>query len=119
MEVDVRRLKWIFSVLIILGIIAFFMLPRLNNYQIDGETYLAGIKKPVKVIRDEKGMSYIFGEDLYDVIKAQGYVTAQDRLFQMHLTRVLIRGKLSEFFGEETSDFLSLFLNFYVPLNLD
>lgn len=110
-----RRLKWVFSVLIILGIIAFFMLPRLNNYQIDGETYLAGIKKPVKVIRDEKGMAYIFGKDLYDVIKAQGYVTAQDRLFQMHLTRVLIRGKMSEFFGEETKemDIIQRTLGFY------
>ncbi|MCD4742376.1 MAG: penicillin acylase family protein [Desulfobacteraceae bacterium] len=107
--------KWIFFVLIILIIVAFFMLPRLNNFQVDGETRLTGITKPVKAIRDKKGMAYLFGEDLYDVIKAQGYVTAQDRLFQMHIFRVLIRGQLSESFGEKAreSDITYRTLGFY------
>ena len=115
MEIAMKWFKWIFFVLIILIIVAFFMLPRLNNYQVDGETRLAGITKPVKAIRDKKGMAYLFGEDLYDVIKAQGYVTAQDRLFQMHIIRVLVRGQMSESFGEKTreSDITYRTLGFY------
>ena len=87
-------MKWIKRLLCLLVFlaVAYFaltlFLPRLNDYQKDGELKLPGLEKAVTVKRDEKGMAYIYAENLHDAIMAQGFVTAQDRLFQMQLTRL-------------------------------
>ena len=67
---------------------------RLNNFQKDGELQLAGLKSTVKVIRDEKGMAYIYADNLADGLMAQGFVAAQDRLFNMELTRMFAAGRI-------------------------
>ena len=59
-----------------------------------------GLKKAVKVRRDERGIPYVEAEDELDLYFAQGYVTASDRLFQMDLFRRTARGELSEIFGK-------------------
>ena len=90
---------------LLIGIIAGgLFLSNSNRYQTEGEANLKGLSAPARVIRDEKGMPYIYAENLSDLIKVQGYVTAQDRLFQMHLTRLFAEGRLSEFAGEATKD---------------
>ena len=61
---------------------------------------LAGLKKAVKVRRDERGIAYVEAEDESDLYFAQGYVTASDRLWQMDLFRRTARGELSEIFGK-------------------
>ena len=61
-----------------------------------------GLKKAVKVRRDERGIPYVEAEDELDLYFAQGYVTAGDRLFQMDLFRRTARGELSEIFGRAT-----------------
>ncbi len=61
---------------------------------------LPGLKKGVKVRRDERGIAYIEAEDESDLYFAQGYVTAGDRLWQMDLFRRTARGELSEIFGK-------------------
>lgn len=61
---------------------------------------LPGLKKGVKVRRDERGIAYIEAEDELDLYFAQGYVTAGDRLWQMDLFRRTARGELSEIFGK-------------------
>jgi penicillin amidase len=63
---------------------------------------LQGLKKAVKVRRDERGIPYIEAEDDSDLYFAQGYVTASDRLWQMDLMRRTARGELSEIFGRAT-----------------
>ena len=72
---------------------------RLNSFQRDGEIRLAGLKAPVEVVRDEKGMAYLYAADEHDLLRAQGFVTAQDRLFQMELLRLLSSGRISELAG--------------------
>ena len=54
----------------------------------------------VTVIRDEHGIPHISGKTLEDVVFAQGYVHAQDRLWQMELNRRTAKGELSEIFGK-------------------
>jgi len=54
----------------------------------------------VRVVRDEQGVPYIFAQSLDDVFRAQGFVTAQDRLFQLELNRYLAHGRLAELIGE-------------------
>ena len=73
---------------------------------------LPGISEEVKVSWDSSGVIHIDGDDETDVIFASGYVSAQERLWQMELMRRLAKGKLSEIFGAETVeiDKLSLML---------
>ena len=61
---------------------------------------LKGLKAPVTVRRDDRGIPYIQAENEDDLILAQGYVTASDRLWQMDLLRRTIRGELAEIFGQ-------------------
>jgi len=73
----------------------------LNDYQDSGELKLAGLKEPVKVMRDEKGMAYIYARNRDDAMMAHGFVTAQDRLFQMEVTRRFAQGRICELAGEK------------------
>jgi len=82
-------------------ILAVFGCSRLNSFQKDGELELSGLKAPVKVLRDEKGMAYIYAQNREDAIMAHGFVAAQDRLFQMEFLRRYASGRLSEFVGED------------------
>ena len=56
----------------------------------------------VEVIRDQWGIPHIFAGSLHDVFAAQGFVHAQDRLWQMESLRRLSEGRLSEIAGEQT-----------------
>ena len=49
-------------------------------------------------------MPYIYAKNMLDLMKVQGYVTAQDRLFQMHMVRLFAQGRLTEFVGETAKD---------------
>src|SRR6185369_796388 len=59
-----------------------------------------GLRAPVTVRRDERGIPYIEATNDDDLYFAQGYVTASDRLWQMDLLRRNVRGELAEIFGE-------------------
>jgi penicillin G amidase len=72
----------------------------LNRYPTGGSHVLENLAAPVKVVRDEKGMAYIHADSLDDAMRALGYVAAQDRLFQMTLTRLFAQGRISELAGE-------------------
>jgi penicillin G amidase len=68
----------------------------------DTKLSLAGLKQPVTVRRDERGIPYITAQNDEDLYFAQGYATAADRLWQMDLLRRTARGELSEIFGNAT-----------------
>ena len=70
--------------------------------QLDGRPAVSGLSARVEVLRDARGVPHLRAESLEDLMFAQGYVTAQDRLWQMDLSRRLARGELSEIFGERT-----------------
>src|SRR6187431_1117094 len=55
--------------------------------QLDGEIRAPGLKEPVEVVRDKWGIPHIYARNQDDLFFAQGFVTAQDRLFQMDLWR--------------------------------
>ena len=69
--------------------------------QTDGTLKLQGLQKPVKVLRDEWGIAHIYAETQADLFFAQGFVAAQDRLWQMDLWRRIGEGKLAEVLGEK------------------
>jgi penicillin G amidase len=70
--------------------------------QIAGTIELEGLNKPVEVLRDRWGVPHIYASSNHDLFFAQGFVHAQDRLWQMELDRRLASGRLSELFGETT-----------------
>lgn len=71
-----------------------------NGYKADGELQMAGLSAPVRVLRDAHGIPYIFAQTTPDLIRAQGFVTAQHRLFQLEAYRALIYGRVAEVVGE-------------------
>ncbi len=66
---------------------------------LDGQIKVAGLSAPVTVIRDRQGVPHIHAASMEDLFLAQGYVTAQDRLWQMDITRRYAAGELSGALG--------------------
>ncbi len=62
-------------------------------------TVLDGLHRPVFLIRDASGIPHIFAADRHDLFYVQGWVHAQDRLFQMDLFRRQVAGTLAEVLG--------------------
>lgn len=69
--------------------------------QLDGRLQIPGLTAPVKIARDAHGIPTIEAGSLDDLFFAQGYVTAQDRLWQMDMMRRYAGGELSEILGED------------------
>jgi penicillin amidase len=69
-----------------------------------GTIALAGLRAPVRVMRDARGIPHIRAASLHDAAFAQGYVTGADRLFQIDITRRFVLGTLAEMFGSSTID---------------
>ena len=67
--------------------------------QLDGQLRLPGLTAPVTVRRDRHGIPHIEAENLDDLFEAQGYVTAQDRLWQMDMARRMAAGEAAEILG--------------------
>src|SRR5438552_2492977 len=51
--------------------------------QVEGEIALPGLKEPVEILRDRWGVPHIYAKNAEDLFFAQGFVAAQDRLFQI------------------------------------
>ncbi len=70
--------------------------------QLDGRLQINGLSASVTVTRDGQGVPTIETTSLDDLFFAQGYVTAQDRLWQMDVMRRFGSGELSEILGGDT-----------------
>src|SRR5260370_21351848 len=68
----------------------------------DGSASLTGLQQEVTVERDGWGVQHVGAATVEDLVEAQGYVMAQDRLWQMDLLRRVARGQLSEILGPRT-----------------
>jgi penicillin G amidase len=99
-----RIFSWILAIVVVaLASVAWWFvyrpLPRL-----DGTINVPGLQKEVVVERDGWGVPHIRASSVEDLAEAQGYVMAQDRLWQMDLLRRVSRGQLSEILGPATLD---------------
>jgi penicillin amidase len=66
---------------------------------LDGTEQLPGLSAPVVVRRDGHGIPHIQAASMDDLLEAQGYVVAQDRLWQMDMARRFAAGELAELLG--------------------
>ncbi|MFT3864566.1 MAG: penicillin acylase family protein [Solirubrobacterales bacterium] len=67
-----------------------------------GRLVVPGLRGPVTVRRDRWGVPHIEAGERQDLHFAQGFVAAQDRLWQMHFYQRVVSGRLSEFAGADT-----------------
>ena len=99
-----RRLLWLLLgvVLVVAGAIAYaYYVGHSALPQLDGRLPVSGLTSMVTVTRDGHGVPTIEAAGLEDLFFAQGYVTAQDRLWQMDVMRRFGGGELSEILGED------------------
>ncbi len=66
---------------------------------VNGMLKLPGLEHSVNVLRDPWGVPHIYAQNEHDLFFAQGFVAAQDRLFQMELWKRVGQGRLAEVFG--------------------
>lgn len=87
--------------------------------QIGGELVAPGLAAPVEVIRDRWGVPHIYAQSQADLFFAQGYVAAQDRLWQMEMWRRGAEGTLSEVLGPQASgrDRIARLLKYRGPMD--
>ncbi len=67
-----------------------------------GTLTVKGLNEPVEVLRDRAGVPHIRARTMHDLYFAQGFVTAQERFWQMEFWRRIGSGRLSELFGKAT-----------------
>ncbi len=107
-----RKLRWLrnllwsiagFVALVVLaagtGVLWLRSVTKAALPQINGDLHLAGLSAPVTVSRDQHGVPHISAATQQDLFVAQGYVTAQDRLWQMDAYRRNAQGELAEIMG--------------------
>jgi len=100
-----KTLRIIAAVIIVLALIIFavaiwfYWAARQALPQVDGKISVYGLSAPAKVLRDAQGVPHIIAANAQDLFFAQGYVTAQDRLWQMDISRRLADGTVSEVMG--------------------
>ena len=66
---------------------------------INGKLVVSGLQQPVTVLRDRWGIPHIYARNQHDLFFAQGFVVAQDRLFQMEMWKRAGQGRLAEVLG--------------------
>jgi penicillin amidase len=67
--------------------------------QHSGTLRLSGLSASIQVYRDSSGVPQIFAASTEDLFRAQGYVTAQDRFWEMDFRRHVTSGRMAELFG--------------------
>lgn len=102
--------------LLVIIIPAFFAIGLLFNnlsqrsfYPTSGKVAVTGLKQQARVYFDDYGVPHIMAQNEEDAYFIMGYLHAQDRLFQMDLSRRVAEGRLSEIFGPRALDFDKLF----------
>jgi len=103
-----RRLAWLLLVVIVVAVAATGALVAALTIRgfptTNGTLAVAGFDRPVLVNRDASGIPWIEADTTHDLFFAQGYVHAQERMWQMEVWRHISSGRLSELFGAGTVD---------------
>ncbi|WP_454083858.1 penicillin acylase family protein [Georgenia sp. Marseille-Q6866] len=90
-------------VILVAGVALAAVLVRRPLPDYGGETTLRILSSEVEVVRDERGVPQIYADTDTDLMRAQGYVHAQDRFFEMDYRRHVTAGRVSELVGENES----------------
>ncbi|MEO8556105.1 MAG: penicillin acylase family protein [Actinomycetota bacterium] len=86
--------------LVVAGVIGLSLVRR-SFPQASGRLAISGLTADVTVLRDERGVPQIYADNAADLFRAQGFVAAQDRFFEMDLRRHITSGRLAELVGQD------------------
>ena len=67
----------------------------------NGELKVSGLYDTVNIYFDKHGRAHVYAKNTHDLVFTQGYLTAQDRLFQIDIARRAAKGQLAEIVGKE------------------
>jgi penicillin amidase len=98
-----KILRWTAIVLVFLVAVlggVFYWLVRRAWPETAGRLAAPGLHDRVEIVRVEPGVPHIYARNAHDLFFAQGYVHAQDRLWQMEFNRIVGQGRLASLFGE-------------------
>lgn len=93
-----RGLLALLLLLLVLAVLAWALL-RASLPQLNGRISLPGLQAPLSLARDDLGTLIVQGENRLDLARGLGFVHAQERFFEMDLTRRSAAGELSALFG--------------------
>jgi penicillin amidase len=102
----------ILLLLIITGITLYYQFNKLTRksfYEEAGKKNIPGLVNNVEVVSDEYGVPHITAQSDEDLFFTLGYMHAQDRLWQMDLTRRVAEGRLAEIMGRDVLEYDKLF----------
>jgi penicillin amidase len=108
-----RRIRWrrvlagtligLLALVVVLAVTGVWAVRR-SFPQYGGALRLPALSAPVTVLRDPHGVPQLYAQTLPDLMRAQGYVHAQERFWEMDFRRHVTGGRLSELFGESQVD---------------
>jgi penicillin amidase len=107
-----RLFKWLAGILLLFSILATaggYLWWTRGLPQTSGAVTLKGLGGETRVIRDAYGVPHIFAPAMSDAMRVLGYLHAQDRMFQMDITRRVSEGRLAEIIGPDGLRFDRLF----------
>jgi penicillin G amidase len=93
------KLFHLLTVLLVVTNVGLYLYFRRSLPHRRGSVRLPGLHEQVEVFFDDHGVPHIYANNTHDLYMAQGYVTAQDRLWSMDFHRRLASGRLAELFG--------------------
>ncbi len=96
-----RKLLYIIIISLLVGVAVILIYLTSQKPQYNGSLALDGLQKKVEVVYDYYGVPHIYADNEEDAYYALGFVHAQDRLFQMEMTRRVASGRLAELLGAE------------------
>src|SRR5258708_524403 len=99
MKIALRKILLLVLTIGLYAAVNSFQIPRTAAQQTSRTIFVPGLHGRVTVRRDERGIPYIEATGDEVLYFAQGYVTANDRLWQMDVMRRTARGELSEVLG--------------------
>lgn len=100
----VRVLVWSVATLVVVATAAFFGWRALELPTLDGRIAVAGLSAAVDVVRDEAGIPHVYAANDDDAWFALGWLHADDRLWQMEMSRRTAAGRLAEILGPAALD---------------
>ena len=78
---------------------AYYLLLKRPLARTKGTIRLEGLNGEVEILRDRWGVPHIYAAGEHDLLFAQGFTHAQDRLWQLDLLWLIVAGRLSEVMG--------------------
>ena len=99
-----KIILYVIAFVVVILLAGVLYLSTSNDFKREGQFTISSNDAAIEILRDENGIAYVIAQNKADVYRGQGFVIAQDRLFQVEFYRALIKGKASEIVGSSMLD---------------